>query len=110
MNKVYNIVISKRGKKTPEVGEFLKKIFTLTWKQVVNKYNETWLCARPTVANIDDIASAIKGLNKKINGVFISRITVEEACWDNGGAFDEAYTDMTYPGTRVMVRMMMNKE
>ena len=108
--KVYNIVISKRSKKTPEVGVFLKRVFTLTWRLASNKYNETWLCARPTAANIDDIASAIKVLNKKINGVFISQVILESACWDNGGAFDETYTDEKCPGTRVIVRMMMNKE
>ena len=89
MNKVYTIVISKRGKKIPEVGAFLKKVFTLTWRLASNKHNETWLCGREEEANINDIITTIKGLNKKINGVVMYKISIESIYWDKDGYYDE---------------------
>jgi hypothetical protein len=110
MYNVYSIIISKRGKKTPQVGEFLKNIFKVTWGQVVTRHNEVWLVGREKPANIDDLTPAIKGLSKNIDGVIVSNIAIVEACWDKNGAFDEDYVNDKCPGTREALRMLQNKE
>ena len=114
MNKVYSIVISKRGAKTPEVATLLKKIFKYTWELASNKYNETWLCGREEEVNISDLVSSIQGLNKKINGVFITKVIITVACYDNNGRFHEDETvdwDGKYhPGSEEMLGILMNKD
>lgn len=114
MNKVYSIVISKRGAKTPEVATLLKRIFGYTWKLASNKYNETWLCSRGEEVNISDLVSSIQGLNKKIDGVLITKVIIAAACYDNEGHFDEdeiVDRDGKYhPGSEKMLEILMNKE
>jgi len=113
MNKVYSIVISKRGVKTPEVAILLKKIFEYTWRFASNKYNETWLCGREEEVNIGDLISSIQGLNKKIDGVFVSNIVICAAGYDNDGCFDQkTVTDAEgnyHPSSKKMLDILMNK-
>ena len=109
MNNVYIIVVSKRNKKMPVIGEFLKNIFTITWNLASDKTSETWLVGRDISMNINDITSAIKCLDKKIDGVFVSRITLTESCWDNNGVFDIKYVSADRPSANEMIRRLMNK-
>ena len=114
MNKVYSIVISKRGVKTPEVATLLKKIFKYTWELASNKHNETWLCGREEEVNISDLVSSIQGLNKKIDGVFITKVIIAAACYDNKGCFyEDEIVDRGgnyHPGSKEMLEILMNKE
>lgn len=114
MNKVYSIVISKRGVKTPEVATLLKKIFKYTWGLAINKHNETWLCGREEEVNISDLVSSIQGLNKKIDGVFITKVIITAACYDNNGCFyEDEYVGrdgVYHPGSVEMLKILMNKE
>ena len=114
MNKVYSIVISKCGVKTPEVGALLNKIFRYTWRLAHNKYNETWLCGREEEVNISDLVSSIQGLNKKIDGVLVTKVIITSACYDNGGCFDEDYTidknNKYHPSSKEILKILMNEE
>ena len=76
MNYVYNIIVKKNRKNTPEVGLYLKSIFTSTWELTRNKYNETWICMRSEPINIKDMVLFIKHLNKRIEGVMIQNVIV----------------------------------
>lgn len=109
----YIIVISKRGSKSPKVSALLKNTFAYTWMLASNKYNETWMCCRDEVLNIGDLTSAIKCLDKRIDGVFITKVIIESACYNNGGRFDEdelVDRDGRYhPGSKKMLDILMNK-
>ena len=109
----YIIVISKRRSKTPEISALLHNTFTYTWMLASNKYSETWMCCRNEVVNIGDLASAIKCLDKRIDGVLITKVIIESACYNNNGCFDEVeYVDgdgKYHPGSKKMLGMLMNK-
>ena len=109
----YIIVISKRERNTPKVSTLLKSTFVYTWMLASNKYNETWLCCRNEVVNIDDLTSAIKCLDKRIDGVLITKVIIESACYNNGGRFDvEGCVDENgkyHPGSEEMLNISMNK-
>ncbi len=108
MIKTYNIVITKDKKNTPEVEEYLRKVFGLTWKLAANKYNETWLCGREKDLDLNDTIFAIKGLNKKITGVFITRVILIEAGYNNGSPFDQPTESETKPGSEKALDILMN--
>ncbi len=114
MLNVYNIIISKKNDESDIVGDYLKKVFSHTWMLVKSKNGETWYCARETPVNIDDFVTAIKCLNKGIDGVLITKIIIESACYNNEGCFNEderVDKDGKYhPGSKKMLEMLMNKK
>jgi len=114
MMNVYNIIVSKKNVKSDVVGDYLKKVFSYTWELVKNKKGETWYCAREIPVNIDDFVTAIKCLDKRIDGVLITKIIIESACYNNGGSFDvEGYVDGNekyHPGSKEMLEILMNKK
>ena len=109
----YIIVISKRESKTPKVSALLKNTFTYTWMLASNKYNETWMCCRNEVVNISDLVSAIKCLDKRIDGVLITKVIIESACYNNDGRFNvEGCVDENgkyHPSSEEMLNILMNK-
>ena len=109
----YVIVISKRGIKNSKVPALLKNTFAYTWMLASNKYNETWMCCRDEVVNIGDLTSAIKCLDKRIDGVLITKVIIEAACYNNGSRYDvEGCVDENgkyHPSSKEMLDILMNK-
>lgn len=109
MMNTYVIVVSKKSKTTPEVADYLRSIFTHTWRLAANKDNETWMCGRAHTVDISDMMTAIKSLNKNIDGVFVQRVMIYEAGYDKKGKFDEKGDGDKCPGTARLMDVFMNK-
>jgi hypothetical protein len=111
MINTYFIVVAKDNKKTPEVAEYLKRVFSHSWRVSVNKDSEVWLCGRQAPVNVSDTVSAIKTLNKKIMGVMINRVFIAECCFDKEGVFNVNVEGETpeHPSSMKLMDVFMGK-
>ena len=108
MNYVYSINISKKSKVIPEIKNLLKSLFTITWELSSSKNNETWLCARKEPVDIKDLMWSIKSINKRIIGVMIMNVDINQMSCDKGGDFYIADSKSGHPSTEEAMSMFMN--
>ena len=108
MNYVYNINISKKSKVIPEIKNLIKSLFTITWELSSSKNNETWLCARKEPVDIKDLMWSIKSINKRITGVMIMNVSINQMCCDKNGEFCMTDSKPGHPSTEEAMSMFMN--